>query len=58
MFWRDLWELREMEAACYSEPLHTVTTQMTITVKKLTRITTQPSGIPAAKVGIQIQNIN
>jgi hypothetical protein len=53
----DLWESREMEAARYSEPLHTVTTQMTITVKKLTRITVQPSGIPAAKVGIQIHNI-
>jgi hypothetical protein len=46
-----------MEAACYSEPLHTVMTLITITVKKLTKITTQPSGIPAAKVGIQIQNI-
>lgn len=57
MFWMDLWESREMEAARYSEPLHTVTTQMTITVKKLTRITVQPSGIPAAKVGIQIHNI-
>jgi hypothetical protein len=56
MFWRDLWESREMETACYSEPLHTVTTQMTNKVKKLTRITIQPSGIPAAKVGIQIQN--
>lgn len=57
MFWRDLWESREMETACYSESLHTVTTQMTITVKKLTRITTRPSGIPATEVGIQIQNI-
>jgi len=57
MFWKDLWESRELEAAWHSEPLHTVTTHTTITVKKLTRITTQPSGIPAAKVGIQIQNI-
>jgi len=57
MFWRDLWESREMEAACYSEPLHTVTTQMTITVMKLTRITIQPIDIPAAKVRNQIQNI-
>jgi len=57
MFSQELWESMEMEAAGYSEPLHTVTTQMTIIVKKLTRITKQPSGKLAAKVGIQIQNI-